>query len=116
MILTTHRTMVYRLQQAVHFLGVFVILGYLIIQVTYFGLVCRPFRQYWAMPVDNSQCATYATYSIVQMAFNITSDLGLIAIPIYMTWSCRLHLKRKAILTLVFSLALFTIVAAILNK
>jgi len=50
------------------------------------------------------------------MVFNISSDVGLITIPISMFSISRLPWKRKAVLMIVFSLASFTIVAAIMNK
>lgn len=94
----------------------YIIVGYVVIMLVYYVGVCRPFAQYWAVPVQNEQCATYQHYSIVQMAFNISSDLGLILIPLYMFHLARLPPKRKAVLMAVFSLAVFTILAAILNK
>lgn len=68
------------------------------------------------MPVKDEQCATYAHYSQVQVVFNISSDMALIGIPLCMFWIARLPLKRKVILMAVFSMAGFTIIAAILNK
>ncbi len=68
------------------------------------------------MPVTNMQCATYHNYSIVQMVFNISSDAGLIVIPSFMVLGSRLPRGRKAILSGVFALAGFTILAAVLNK
>lgn len=94
----------------------YIITGYIVIMFVYYVGVCRPFKQYWAVPVQNEQCATYQHYSIVQMAFNISSDLGLILIPLHMFYIARLPPLRKAILMAVFSLAVFTILAAILNK
>jgi hypothetical protein len=52
----------------------------------------------------------------MQMVFNLSSDFALIVIPCTMVARVNLPLKRKAILFLVFTLAVFTIVAAILNK
>ncbi|PQE32502.1 hypothetical protein CJF32_00004043 [Rutstroemia sp. NJR-2017a WRK4] len=91
-------------------------LGYVTIMLVYNVGVCRPFNQYWAVPVKNEQCATYSHYSVVQMVFNISSDIGLIIIPLCMFSMARLPLRRKAILMVVFSLAVFTILAAIMNK
>jgi hypothetical protein len=68
------------------------------------------------MPVKHEQCATYAHYSQVQMVFNISSDAALIFIPLCMFAIARLPLKRKIVLMAVFSMAGFTIIAAILNK
>jgi hypothetical protein len=90
--------------------------GFIMIEITYFCIVCRPFTEYWALPVKDLQCATYQHYSVVQMAFNISSDLLLVAIPLLIFWISRIPRSRKIMLSAVFSLAFFTILAAILNK
>jgi hypothetical protein len=102
--------------KALRILLVYIILGFITIEVCYFFVLCRPFSQYWAMPVSNPQCATYAHYSIIQMVFNISSDAALILIPCYMFYISRLSNKRKSLLSVIFSLAFFTIIAATLNK
>ncbi|KAI9743641.1 MAG: hypothetical protein M1818_002957 [Claussenomyces sp. TS43310] len=84
--------------------------------ILFFGVLCRPFSQYWAVPVWNEQCATYTTYSKIQMAFNISSDLGIILLPSTVLYQSGLPLRRKIILTCLFSLGIFTIICAILNK
>ncbi|KAF7893202.1 uncharacterized protein EAF02_000740 [Botrytis sinoallii] len=104
------------LQMALKILMGYIAIGYVVIMFVYYVGVCRPFKQYWAVPVQDEQCATYQHYSIVQMAFNISSDFGLILIPLWMFYIARLPPMRKAILMGVFSLAVFTILAAILNK
>ncbi|TEY57623.1 hypothetical protein BOTCAL_0211g00100 [Botryotinia calthae] len=104
------------LQMALKILMGYIAVGYVVIMFVYYIGVCRPFKQYWAVPVQDEQCATYQHYSIVQMVFNISSDFGLILIPLWMFYIARLPPMRKAILMGVFSLAVFTILAAILNK
>ncbi|PQE18048.1 hypothetical protein CJF31_00007874 [Rutstroemia sp. NJR-2017a BVV2] len=89
-----------RYQKALRFLMFYIIVGYVTIMLVYYVGVCRPFNQYWAVPVENEQCATYSHYSIVQMVFNISSDIGLIIIPLCMFSMARLPLRRKAILML----------------
>ena len=105
-----------KFQIALTCLIIYIGLGYVVIQLVYYVGVCRPFSQYWAVPVKNEQCATYSHYSIVQMTFNISSDAALIIIPVRMFMIAHLPLKRKAVLIAVFSMAGFTIIAAILNK
>ncbi|KAJ6140195.1 hypothetical protein N7471_006681 [Penicillium samsonianum] len=100
----------------VKILAVYVALGFLVIMVTYYSVYCRPFSQYWALPVSNLQCATYQHYSITQAVFNISSDTFMFAIPIPLIIKARLPQRRKMLLLCVMSLGLFTIIAAILNK
>ncbi|KAJ5337955.1 hypothetical protein N7452_004683 [Penicillium brevicompactum] len=97
-------------------LSVYVAVGFVVIMVTYYAVYCRPFSQYWAMPVDNMQCATYQHYSITQAVFNISSDAVMFAIPIPLLIKAQLKRRRKVVLIGVMSLGLFTIIAAILNK
>ncbi|CAG8098526.1 unnamed protein product [Penicillium olsonii] len=97
-------------------LSIYVAVGFVVIMVTYYAVYCRPFSQYWAMPVDNMQCATYQHYSITQAVFNISSDAVMFAIPIPLLIKAQLKRRRKVVLIGVMSLGLFTIIAAILNK
>ncbi|EKV17465.1 hypothetical protein Pdw03_5342 [Penicillium digitatum] len=100
----------------VKILAVYVALGFIVIMVTYYAVYCRPFSQYWALPVSNLQCATYQHYSITQAVFGISSDAFMFAIPIPLIIKARLPPRRKVLLLCVMSLGLFTIIAAILNK
>jgi hypothetical protein len=97
-------------------LSIYVAIGFVVIMVTYYAVYCRPFSQYWAMPVENMQCATYQHYSITQAVFNISSDAVMFAIPIPLLIKAQLKRRRKVVLIGVMSLGLFTIIAAILNK
>jgi hypothetical protein len=38
---------------AVKFLGWYCLLGFIVIQVLYLGVWCRPIQQYWQVPVDD---------------------------------------------------------------
>jgi len=97
-------------------LSVYVALGFVVIMICYYAIYCRPFSQYWAMPVEDLQCATYQRYSITQAVFNISSDAVMFAIPIPLLIKAQLKKARKVVLIGVMSLGLFTIIAAILNK
>ena len=48
----------------------------------YFSLWCRPFYNYWSVPVANPQCATAEDHLILNFALNVTSDLMILAIPL----------------------------------
>lgn len=98
------------------FLFWYIWIGFIVIEIVYYGVFCKPFDQYWAVPVTDLQCATYHNYSIVQMVFNISSDFCLILIPLPMVCKAHLPTKRKILLLGIFGMAGFTILAAILNK
>ncbi|OJD37978.1 uncharacterized protein BKCO1_500096 [Diplodia corticola] len=94
----------------------YVLLGYIIIQITFFGVWCRPFNQYWAINPDNEQCANYGNYCIMILVFNTTSDLLLMWVPIPLIWKAQMKRKKKIMLCAVFSLGIFNVIAAVLNK
>lgn len=94
----------------------YILFSYLFIQVTFFAAWCRPFSQYWAFPAKNPQCASYNNYLITILVFNVTSDLLLVAIPIPLIWRASMKRGKKAMMYAVFSLGVFNIIAAVLNK
>ncbi|KAL5362072.1 hypothetical protein BJX96DRAFT_185781 [Aspergillus floccosus] len=105
-----------RLHLYVKCIAVYAAVGFVVIMVTYYAVYCRPFSQYWAMPVQNMQCATYQYYSITQAVFNISSDVAMLAVPIPLMIKSQLRTRKKVLLICIMSLGVFTIVAAILNK
>jgi len=82
----------------------------------YYGYWCRPFRAFWETPTPNLQCATQTHHLIVNLTFNLTSDLIIIFIPLPLFIRARLELKKKLLLLFPFSLGFFTMVCAILSK
>jgi len=42
-----------RQQLAVKIVGGYVVGNYAVMEILYFGVWCRPFNQYWAVPTDN---------------------------------------------------------------
>jgi len=92
------------------------VLGLLVIELTYFFALCRPFSQYWAVPVKNPQCANYYYYCIIQMVFNISSDILMLFIPLPFIINSKVPSVKRAMLIGIFSLGIFVILAAVLNK
>ncbi|KAI4157472.1 MAG: hypothetical protein L6R39_000657 [Caloplaca ligustica] len=39
----------------VKFVGAYCVFGYVLTQILYLGVWCRPFQQYWQVPVDNCE-------------------------------------------------------------
>lgn len=105
-----------RLHVYVQIIAAYVAVGFVVIMITYYAVYCRPFSQYWAMPVQNMQCATYQNYSITQAVFNISSDMAMLAVPVPLLRKAQLRTRKKITLCCIMSLGLFTIISAILNK
>lgn len=95
---------------------VYTVIGLIAIEVPYFFVLCRPFSQYWALPVDNPQCANYFHYCIIQMVFNVSSDFLMLLIPLPLIINAKVPPLKRTLLVAIFSLGLFVILAAILNK
>lgn len=94
----------------------YVAVGYLAIQLALF-LECRPFHTYWQInPTPDLNCTVYWTYIAVQMAFNVSSDIAMLFIPLPMVLGVKVPIKQKVILLGLFSLGLFVIAAALTTK
>ncbi|KAM7211408.1 hypothetical protein V8F06_013208 [Rhypophila decipiens] len=113
-----HRlTMAYETQHLiVKIIGAYCVIAYILVVALLLGHWCQPIEQYWALPVENSECATYYKHMIFATAFNISSDLMLLGIPIPIVIQSQLPLKRKLILCAVLGLGAFNILMAILNR
>jgi len=96
--------------------AVYVGVTYVVMEVFYFAVWCRPFHEYWALPSTNPQCTTALHHLIMNMCFNISSDILIMSIPLPLLLRAHLELKRKMLLVFPFSLGLFTIVCAVLSK
>src|SRR2546421_7182919 len=106
----------FKAHMAVKFVAGYVALGFVVIEIFYFGVWCRPFSQYWAVPVKNNQCSTALHHLIMQAVFNISSDIMMLCIPLPLLLRSKLPPKRKASLCGIFSMGAFVILSATLNK
>ncbi|CAO2656799.1 Nn.00g056020.m01.CDS01 [Neocucurbitaria sp. VM-36] len=95
---------------------IYVAVAFVIMELLYFAVWCRPFNQYWAVPPDSKQCSAATNHLITNAIFNISSDLIIISIPMPLLFKVRLPMKNKAILFVIFIIGAFTIIAAVLNK
>lgn len=96
--------------------AVYCVISYIVMISLYYGYWCRPFKAFWETPTPNIQCATQTNHLIVNLSFNLTSDLMIIFIPLPMFIKAHLDIKKKLLLVFPFSLGFFTMVCAILSK
>ncbi|KAK5192811.1 hypothetical protein LTR99_010312 [Exophiala xenobiotica] len=94
----------------------YVVATYVVMEVFYFALWCRPFHDYWQTPTNNTQCTTALHHLIMNLVFNLTSDVLILSIPLPLFITTHLEFKRKLLLIFPFSLGVFTMVCAILSK
>jgi len=101
---------------AIKLLFAYVALGFVVMEVLYFAVWCRPVTEYWAVPTSSSQCNALINHRIVKAVFNLSSDIVMLVIALQMLIRSLLPLKRKLILCGIFSLGIFVIIASILNS
>ncbi|KAK4455087.1 hypothetical protein QBC34DRAFT_391536 [Podospora aff. communis PSN243] len=94
------------------------VVTFILVQVLYLGVWCRPIHNYWAVPIPpgNDQCKNYHHHLITITILHVSSDLFMLAIPIPMIIRTRLPLRQKIILCGVFSLGVLVVLLAILNR
>ncbi|KAJ5207666.1 hypothetical protein N7449_002045 [Penicillium cf. viridicatum] len=100
----------------INYVAIYVALGFVATELSLF-LLCRPLSHYWAVvPTPEYQCFSYQYYEIIQGCISISADIFMLLIAIPMLVQVRVPLKQKMILTILFGMGVFVIVAAVLNK
>lgn len=95
----------------------YVVFCWALMEVLYFGVWCRPFSDYFAVPTpDPKQCAAAWNHLITNAVMNLSSDLMLLAITISIAFERDISLKLKAAFATLCGLGIFVILCAILNK
>ena len=100
----------------VKLLAAYTALGFVVMEILYLGVWCRPFHNYWALPTPNIQCSAATNHLIVNAVFNISSDVVMLSIALTLFIRIKLPLDRKLILCGIFGLGVFVILSAVLNK
>ncbi|KAI4162892.1 MAG: hypothetical protein LQ342_003403 [Letrouitia transgressa] len=99
-------------------------IGAVMLLVTYLATVltiifsCYPLHRHWQIyPDPGNACQTaIATIEVaVLLAMNISTDLYLMSVPLPMIWKSRLAMKKKWVLSIMFSGGILIIVAGILR-
>jgi len=100
---------------AIKILFFYVGISWVVMEILYFGVWCRPFTMYWAVP-STTQCTAATNHLITNAVFNISSDTMILAVALPMFIKTRLPLRKKIAIVGIFSLGTFVIICAILNK
>ncbi|KAI1505049.1 hypothetical protein F5X99DRAFT_431145 [Biscogniauxia marginata] len=109
LIMYNRLTMSLKQNVAVKIVVCYVAVGFVVMEILYLGVWCRPFDQYWAVPVANPQCSAATNHLITNAVLNISSDIMIILIPMPVFLKAQLPLRRKLILCGVFALGIFTV-------
>ncbi|PLN85040.1 hypothetical protein BDW42DRAFT_191123 [Aspergillus taichungensis] len=101
----------------VRVVAVYVAVSFVVIEILFCAVWCGPpITMYWDVPAKEEQCSSYYNHLITSTVFNISSDLMMLCIPLPLLVRSRLPWKRKILLCLVFSLGVFVVLMAILNR
>lgn len=65
---------------AIKVLAAYVVITFVVMDILYFGVWCRPFYEYWAVPTNSTQCDAATNHLITNAVFNLTSDCAMLAI------------------------------------
>ncbi|EAL84800.1 UbiD family decarboxylase, putative [Aspergillus fumigatus Af293] len=90
--------------------------SFLLIEILFFAVWCRPFSAYWSVPPKSAQCSVYTNHVIITLVFNVATDVLIMAIPLPLLIRAKLSLSKKLTLCAVFSLGAFVILCSILSK
>ncbi|KKK15454.1 hypothetical protein ARAM_005772 [Aspergillus rambellii] len=90
--------------------------SYLLIQICFFVVWCRPFHHYWAIPATSMNCSVYTDHLILVLSANVTTDLLMMGIPLPLLIQARLSIWKKVTLCGIFSLGIFVIFCGCLSK
>ncbi|KAH8122314.1 hypothetical protein ACSS6W_005039 [Trichoderma asperelloides] len=91
--------------------------SYLVVALNLY-LSCRPFQKFWQIfPDPGNACQPAVSNQIIWVywAFNVTTDLYIISVPLPMLWGSSLKPLKKAGLMLLFSSGIFVVVCATLR-
>jgi hypothetical protein len=97
-------------------LAIYVGVTFGLMEILYFGVWCRPFSNYWALPTPNIQCSAATDHLITNAVFNLSSDILMLGIGCSLFIRSNLPWDRKLILCGIFGVGIFVILAAVLNK
>ncbi|KAL4905497.1 hypothetical protein BDW74DRAFT_177865 [Aspergillus multicolor] len=90
--------------------------SFVLIEILFFAVWCRPFHAYWSYPPKSQQCSVYTNHAIIALSFNVSTDLMIMAIPLPLLIKAKLSLSKKLTLCALFSLGAFVILCSILSK
>ncbi|KAF2002032.1 hypothetical protein P154DRAFT_431761 [Amniculicola lignicola CBS 123094] len=96
--------------------AVYVAVAYVLMEILWFGVWCKPFPQYWAVPTNSTQCSAMINHLITNATLNISSDVLIMLIPFPLVFKVKLPWTKKAILASMFTIGSFTIFAAAYSK
>ncbi|KAF2866672.1 hypothetical protein BDV95DRAFT_454996, partial [Massariosphaeria phaeospora] len=107
-------------RKQVLFTAVYVAVSFVVLELALTVGWCRPFSEYWAMIPENKECRVYTNYYIMLIAFNVSTDLLILIIPLPLLRSRKVGIRRswrtKLIILAILALGVFTITCSVVSK
>ncbi|KAF2727496.1 hypothetical protein EJ04DRAFT_505628 [Polyplosphaeria fusca] len=116
LIMYSRMTDLLSLHRVVKGVAIYAGVAFVMMEILWFGVWCRPFAQYWAVPTNSTQCSAMVNHLITNAVLNISSDIMILLIPIPLVFKVKIPVKSKAVLGCIFFIGAFTIFAAARNK
>ncbi|KAE8154054.1 hypothetical protein BDV25DRAFT_136199 [Aspergillus avenaceus] len=116
LIIYSRLTLLMKEHMIVKLVAVYVVLSFIVVEILFCGVWCRPISWYWDYDADDFQCSSYLNHLIITTVFNISSDIFMLCIPLPLFIRSHLPIKQKIAVCAVFSLGGIVILMASLNK
>ncbi|KAK5657391.1 hypothetical protein OQA88_2961 [Cercophora sp. LCS_1] len=78
-------------------------------------LQCQPINFYWDKSVEGGVCFNQQAFYYVDAAFNMATDLVLLALPWALFWKLNVSKRQKYTVVAICSLGVFTLISSILR-
>ncbi|KAF2202772.1 hypothetical protein GQ43DRAFT_430443 [Delitschia confertaspora ATCC 74209] len=91
--------------------GVFCAVSYLVMQILFLGVWCRPIQQYWNTDSRIDQCTTYRSHALTALILTISTTLLTFIIPIPFIPTPRVILQ-----TILTGLGILLLIVSILGR
>ncbi|TVY34904.1 hypothetical protein LSUB1_G006825 [Lachnellula subtilissima] len=77
---------------------------------------CTPIQKNWQIkPYPGDKCAVTVSSYVLCAILNVSTDIGILAIPLPIVWKVKIPMRRKIVIGLLLSSGIFVITAAILR-
>ncbi|KAF7596829.1 hypothetical protein BBP40_012429 [Aspergillus hancockii] len=116
LIIYSRLTLLMKEHLIVKIVAVYVVLSFIVIEILFCAVWCRPISYYWDYDAVSFQCSSYLNHLIITTVFNISSDVMMLSIPLPLFIRSHLPFKQKVAVCGVFSLGGIVILMAALNK
>ena len=89
--------------------------GLILLEILFYSVLCKPFYRCWAITAANNECFNHLTFPTLEMAFDVSSIMLIMAIAGSIAYQAKLPFKRMSIVIGLLCMSAFTVVSAALK-